>query len=46
MTRRFVSALERYAQSEGVDLIRFDRGERTVMRAHLRICSTRTAAKA
>ena len=28
MTRRFVSALERYAQSEGVDLIRFDRGER------------------
>ena len=28
MTRRFVSALERYAQREGVDLIRFDRGER------------------
>ena len=28
MTRRFVSALERYAQREGVDLTRFERGER------------------
>ena len=28
MTRRFVGALERYAAHAGVDLIRFDRGER------------------
>ena len=28
MTRRFVNELERYAQREGVDLIRFERGER------------------
>ena len=28
MTRAFVDALKRYAQSEGVDLIRFRRGER------------------
>ena len=28
MTRRFVGALERYAQREGVDPIRFGRGER------------------
>ena len=28
MTRAFVAAMERYAQSEGVDLIRFRRGER------------------
>ena len=28
MTRRFVNEWERYAQREGVDLIRFERGER------------------
>ncbi len=28
MTRHFVGALERYAESEGLDLIRFERGER------------------
>ncbi len=28
MTRRFVAALERFAAREGVDLIRFERGER------------------
>ena len=28
MTRRFVNELERYAEREGVDLIRFERGER------------------
>ena len=38
MTRRFVSALERYAQREGVDRVRFDRGGRKDARAqaHLR----------
>ena len=28
MTRRFVAALEAFANREGVDLIRFERGER------------------
>ncbi len=41
MTRRFVAAMERFAQEEGVDLVRFERHERKDARtqAYLRDCT-------
>ena len=46
MTRRFVNEWERYAQREGVDLIRFERGERKDDRTRDVSCAIGTPEKA